>query len=169
MVRMMSIAYAEFETSTQSDFFATRSPATQSTLLHCLIVSEDAERREFFEAAAESAGWQVTALAEASSASSAAHRFCHSLVIVDLDGAEPGNSTSLRALVEQFSADAQRLLIVCGTEGNPLEEIWARQLGAWLYLAGVDLTCDVESLCSEARHVADKLAPQVKRAYARTA
>jgi hypothetical protein len=165
----MSVAFAEFETDTQSEFFSPRQKATQPTLLPCLVVSAEAERREFFEAAAECAGWQVTALAGASSASHAANRFRHSLVIVDLDGVEPGNVSAIRALVEQLSADAQRLLIVCGTEGNPLEEIWARQLGAWLYLAGVDLTCDVESLCSEARQVAEKLAKPVKQSYARTA
>ena len=65
--------------------------------------------------------------------------------------------------------DPQRLLIVCGTEGNPLEEIWAWQLGVWLYLAGVDLNCDVESLCSEARQVTNKLATPTKPKYARTA
>jgi DNA-binding NtrC family response regulator len=165
----MSMACAELETDTRSEFFSPRNRATQPTLLHCLVVSEEAERREFFEAAAELAGWQVTALADASSASHAANRFRHSLVIVDLDGAEAGSSSSLRALVEQFSADSSRLFIICGTEGNLLEEIWARQLGVWLYLAGVDLTCDVELLCSEAREVADKLAPEVKQPYARTA
>jgi hypothetical protein len=165
----MSIAFANFETDTRSELLASHRKVTQPTLLHCLVVSEDSERSEFFEGAAECAGWQVTALADASSAANAANRFRHALVIVDLDGVEPGNSSSLRTLVEQFSADAQRLLIVCGTEGNPLEEIWARQLGAWLYLAGVDFTCDVESLCSEARQVADKLAPKAKQPYARTA
>ena len=165
----MSIAYAEFETTTQSQLFAPHVAKTQTALLHCLVVSEDAERREFLEAAAERAGWQVTAFADANVASNTAHRFRHSLVIVDLDSTEPGNSNSLRALTEQMCTDAQRLLIVCGTEGNPLEEIWARQLGVWLYLAGVDLSCDVESLCSEARQVADKLATPTKPKYARTA
>jgi DNA-binding NtrC family response regulator len=166
---MMSIAYAEFETTTQSEQFVPHVAKTQTALLHCLVLAKDAERREFLEVAAEAAGWQVTAFADANIASNAAHRFRHSLVIVDLEGTEPGNSSSLRALTEQLSADAQRLLIVCGTEGNPLEEIWARQLGVWLYLAGVDLSCDVESLCSEARQVADKLATPAKPQYARTA
>jgi hypothetical protein len=163
----MSIAFAELETDTRSELLAPHRKVAQPTLLHCLVVSEDVERRAFFEATAQSVGWQVTALADANSASNAANRFRHALVIVDLDGVESGNSSSLRTLVEQFSADAQRLLIVCGTEGNPLEEIWARQLGAWLYLSGVDFTCDVESLCSEARQVMQKL--NREPAYARTA
>ena len=162
----MSIAFAEFETATQSEHFVPRAKATRTSLLHCLIVSSDAERREFFTGAAEAAGWQVTAQAEASEASAVAHRVRHSLAIVDLEGAEAGNCGGLRSLAEQLSTDAQRLLMVCGTEENPREEIWARQLGVWLYLSGVDTTCDIESLCSEAKQVADKLAAP---AYARTA
>jgi DNA-binding NtrC family response regulator len=165
----MSIAYAEFETATRSEFFSPRNMATQSTLLHCLVVAEDAQRREFFQAAAETAGWQVAVFADANSARNAANRVRHSLVIVDLAGAKPESSSALRVLAEQLSTDSRRLLIVCGSDGNPLEEIWARQLGVWLYLSGVDLSCDVTLLCSEARQVADKLAPSVKPAYARTA
>ena len=47
--------------------------------------------------------------------------------------------------------------MVCGSEGDVLAEMWARQLGVWLYLAGVDPTCDLTSLCSEAQQVAEKL------------
>jgi DNA-binding NtrC family response regulator len=165
----MSVAFADFETGTRSEFFSPQNTVTQSTLLNCLVVSEEAERREFFEAAAERSGWQVTALADAGSASNTSNRFRHSLVIVDFEGTDPGNTSSLRALVEQFSADSSRLLIICGMDGNLLEEIWARQLGAWLYLAGVDFTCDMESLCREARQVADKLGRPAKQTYARTA
>jgi hypothetical protein len=165
----MSIAFAEYETATQSERFVPHLPGIQSTLLHCLIISEAAERREFFEAAAQGAGWQVTACADAAAAKHMANRFRHALVIVDLDGVEPSNANGMRALAERLSTDAGRLLMVCGSDGNPLEEIWARQLGVWLYLAGVDLTCDVESLCSEARHMADQWALPVKQAYARTA
>lgn len=165
----MPIAFAELETDTRSEFFSPHHKATQATLLPCLVVSAEAERREFFETAAQAAGWQVTALADTSSAANTVNRFRHALVIVDFDGVEPGNIRGMRALAEQLSADSGRLLMVCGSEGNPLEEIWARQLGAWLYLAGVNLSCDVESLCSEARQVADKLAPKAKQSYARTA
>ena len=162
----MSIAYAEFETATHSKRFVSRGNVTRTVLLHCLIVSESSERREFFTSAAEATGWEVTVCADAHAATATANRFRHALVIVDL---EPGSSSYLRALTEDLSANAAQLLMVCGAEGNPLEEIWARQLGVWLYLSGVDLTCDVESLCSEARYMADKLALPVKPAYARTA
>ena len=165
----MSIAYAEFETATQSEFCVPRGNATRTSLLHCLIVAEDAERREFLAESAQAAGWEVTVCADASSASVAANRFRQSLAIIDLADLEPGASSSFRTLTEQLTSGPSPLVMICGAEGNALEEIWARQLGVWLYLSGVDPTCDVESLCSEARQVAEKLARSVKPAYARTA
>src|SRR5215216_4928807 len=119
---MMSIAFAEFETATHSERFVSRGNATRAALLHCLIVSENAERREYFTSAAEAAGWDITVCADANAASAAAHRFRHSLVIVDL---EPGSTSDLRTLTEELSTDRECLLMVCGSEGNPLEEIWA--------------------------------------------
>jgi DNA-binding NtrC family response regulator len=165
----MSIAFAELETATHSEPFVPRTSTTRAALLHCLIVSESAERRAFLAQAAEEAGWKVAAYADASSASVAANRFRHELSIVDLDGLEPGAASGFRTLTEQQSTGSQTLLVVCGTAGNPLEEIWARQLGVWLYLAGVDPSCDVTSLCGEAKQVVEKLAPHGKPAYARTA
>jgi hypothetical protein len=38
-----------------------------------------------------------------------------------------------------------------------MEEIWARQLGAWMYLPGVNDHSDVAMLCGEARNAAEKL------------
>jgi len=168
----MSIAYAELETATQSERFVPRTSATRTALLHCCVVSQNAERREFLAKAAKAAGWQVTAYADPSTASNAAHRFRHALSIVDLDGLEPGTASGFRTLAEQLSSDSQRLLMVCGTDGNALEEIWARQLGVWLYLSGVDLSCDITSICSEAKQVVHKR--NLSRtwdepAYARTA
>ena len=165
----MSIAYAEYETVTHSERFVPRQASAPTTLLHCLIVAEDTERREFFRKSAEAAGWQATVCADAIAATNAANRFRHTLMLVDLADTAPGNATSLRSFAEQLSGNSRQLLVVCGEEGNPLEEIWARQLGVWLYLAGVDSSCDISSLCSEARQVADKLNPPLKPTYARTA
>jgi hypothetical protein len=153
----MSIAFAEFETATQSEVCLPRQKATRAGLLHCLIVSEDAERREFLAESARVAGWEVTVCAEASAASLAANRIRHSLVIVDLADLEKSTATNFRTLAEQLTSGASPLVMICGAEGNALEEIWARQLGVWLYLSGVDSTCDVTSLCSDAKQVVQKL------------
>ncbi len=168
----MSIAFAELETMPHSELFVPRTSATRTALFHCLIVAEDAERREFLAEAARAAGWEVAAYAKASAASVAANRYRQALAIVDLTGLEPDSASALRSLTEHLSAGSQPLLMVCGTEGNALEEIWARQLGVWLYLSGVDPSCDVTSLCREAKQVVQKLNPPRtwdEPAYARTA
>jgi hypothetical protein len=165
----MSIAFAEFETATQSEVCVPRPKATRVALLHCLVVAENAERRAFLAESARAAGWEVTVCAGASAASVAANRYRQSLAIVDLADLEAGAASSLRTLTEQLTSGSSPLVMICGAEGNALEEIWARQLGVWLYLSGVDASCDVTSLCRDAKQVTEKLAPQVEPAYARTA
>ena len=165
----MSIACAEFEPMTQSQLLVPRKSEARTTLLHCLILAENAERREFLTEAAQAAGWEVAAYADASTANVAANRNRYSLALVDLDQLEAGSMSGFRNLAEQLSTSSQSLLMVCGADGNPLEEIWARQLGAWLYLSGVDASCDLTGLFSEAKPVAQKLAAQSEPAYARTA
>jgi CheY-like chemotaxis protein len=165
----MSIAFAQFETATKSELNVrpTRTPST--ALLHCLVVAENAERRAFLAESARAAGWEVTAAADAIAANHIANRFRQSLVIVDLDDAKPGISSSFRQFTERLCESSQPLLMICGTEGNALEELWARQLGAWLYLSGVEETCDVKNLCHEAQRVVEKLIPRQRPAFARTA
>ena len=165
----MSTACAELETRPQSERFVPRKKATRTSLLHCLVVAEDAERREFLVEAARAAGWEVAAYDDATAANSAAHRYRHALAIVDLAGLDPVAASRYRMLTEQLSATEPPLVMLCGNEANPLEEIWARQLGIWLYLPGVDTSCDLSTLCSEAKHVVQKLHPQGSPAYARTA
>ena len=163
----MSIAFAELETATQSEVRLPRKKATRAGLLHCLVVSANAQRRAFLAEAARSAGWEVTACSEASTASVAVTRFRQSLAIIDLAELEPGTAGTFRTLAEQLPANSSPLVMICGAEGNALEEIWARQLGVWLYLSGVELTCDVTGVCSEAKQVVQKL--NREPAYARTA
>jgi len=153
----MSIAFAELETATQNEVYLPRKKPTSTAVMHCLVVAEQAERREFFAEAARAAGWEVIACDDANSANHAAHRYRHALAIVDLDGLESNAVSRFRDLAEQLSLSANSLLMVCGTDGNTVEEIWARQLGVWLYLSGVDSTCDIASLCGDARQVVQKL------------
>jgi DNA-binding response OmpR family regulator len=132
-----------------------------------LVVAENAERRAFLAESAREAGWEITACRDASAASVAANRFHQSLAIVDLADLEPGAASGFRTLTEQLTSGSSPLVMICGAEGNALEEIWARQLGVWLYLSGVDPTCDVTGLCHEAKQVVQKL--NREPVYARTA
>jgi hypothetical protein len=63
----------------------------------------------------------------------------------------------MRWLAERLAADGTLLLVLCGNDGEALEEIWAHQLGTWLYLPGVDEASDLSMVCSEARTVVEKL------------
>lgn len=49
------------------------------------------------------------------------------------------------------------LLAVCGHEGDPQEETWARQLGVWLYLPGVsiDHVDEISVMCEQAQVIAN--------------
>ena len=76
------------------------------------------------------------------------------LAIVDLEAQPPG---LFRPVVEQLTARSGLLLIVCGNEGHVEEEVWVRQLGAWLYLPGVPDVDSFTALCGEARHIAERL------------
>jgi hypothetical protein len=48
------------------------------------------------------------------------------------------------------------LLVVCGSEDSVDEEMWARQLGAWVYLPGVSGADALMSLFAEARRVGER-------------
>jgi len=120
----------------------------------CLIVSADPERREMFEHAAGEGGWMTVICADAPSALTCISRSLVQLAIVDLETQKLG---TFRPVVEQLTSHSGLLLIVCGNEGDINEEIWVRQLGAWLYLPGVPDGNNFSTLCGEARHIAERV------------
>lgn len=132
----------------------TEAPAA---LYRCLIVSASHERMAMLRDAAAAQGWDPILCHAAEQASREAVRHRLQMVIVDLERTERGVAERLKDLAEQFADESERLLVVCGTDGDVMEEIWARQLGAWMYLPGVDDTSDVAMVCGEAKNVAEKL------------
>jgi ActR/RegA family two-component response regulator len=130
---------------------------TSAATWRCLIVSDDSERREMLARAADQGGWAADVCRTAAEAQKQSRRFRHGLVIVDLDGGQ-ADDARLRELGQELSP-GDALLVVCGAEGDAMQEIWARGLGAWLYLPGVDASCDLSSLCGEALAIAEKLNP----------
>ena len=127
---------------------------TQQSTVRCLVVAPNVQRLEMLTRAAEAAGWGVVACAAASDGREVHQRERYELAIVDLDGLDSEAATELRSLGEDV-ASSSALLILCGNEGDALEEIWARQQGAWLYLPGVSDASDVSSLCDQARGVVE--------------
>jgi hypothetical protein len=63
----------------------------------------------------------------------------------------------LRSVVEHLATQGEVLTVVCGGMGNPTEEIWARQLGVWIYLPGVIDPHDMQPILGEARDIAERL------------
>ena len=135
----------------------TEAPAA---LYRCLIVSTSEHRTEMLQQAATQQGWEPILCDSAEEASREVVRNRLHMVIVDLDTAGRGVPAGFVELTEQLARESGRLLLVCGNEGDVQEEIWARQLGAWMYLPGVDDQSDVAMLCGEARNVAEKLVGQ---------
>jgi ActR/RegA family two-component response regulator len=133
--------------------FAKRS-AKLVNVFQCLIVSADSERREMLERAAAEGGWKTSACGDASSALTYLSRSLVQMAVVDL---ERQQTNAFRPVVEQLTTRSGLLLIVCGNEGDTAEEVWVRQLGAWLYLPGVVDCGSFTSLCGEARHIAERL------------
>ncbi|HZZ72889.1 MAG TPA: hypothetical protein VFE24_11610 [Pirellulales bacterium] len=123
----------------------------------CLVVSVQTARREMLLRAAAEGGWQTLYAADAATARRQLARMFVQLAIVDLDHAPEEDAGEFRRVLEDLSEMTGLLLVVCGNEETPLEEIWARQLGVWLYLPGVTEADEVALLCGEARQITEQI------------
>lgn len=109
-----------------------------TALRQCLVVSEHPQRRQSLREAAVEGGWLPLVFANAELAWDESRRAATPLVVVDIHDAADRPADACRRLVERLSREPSRLLAVCGGDAlPPHEEIWARQLGAWLVLPGV--------------------------------
>lgn len=132
-------------------------PAVPPSVFRCLIVSTSEHRAEMLQDAAVQQGWDAIVCDSVQEASRELIRHRVQMVIVDLDTSGRGAPGGFKELTERMAGEDRRLLVVCGNEGDVMEEIWARQLGAWTYLPGVDDQSDVVMLCGEAKNTAEKL------------
>jgi len=127
----------------------------RTAMLDCLVVSGDSARRRRFEAAVELAGWLECASPETSGEIRQAIDRDFQLVIVDSASPLGDRVSDSVEIAEEMAARPGTLLVICGSEDNVDEELWARQLGAWLYLPGVCDGDSLTSLCVEARRLRD--------------
>jgi hypothetical protein len=170
----MAIAY-DIRPATDVHFSVTERRRTQTTIFHCLVLSASDRRSVMFDKAAADGGWDPIICDDAQQAMGLFQRFNCQLILVDLDsdGAMPVGFREVTEMMMRrgrLSSSGAPLVMICGNEGDALEEIWARQLGAWLYLPGVDETCDLTMLCSEAKAATEKLQKSLNgRNLARTA
>lgn len=133
-----------------------RAPAKD---LACLVVSLRDGRNQLLHAAASTAGWQCTEIADPLEARKQVIRRRLPLVVIDLESETGSGTAELKDLAEKLARGRGVMLIICGNEGNAMEEIWARQLGAWLYLPGVTEDSDLASLFEEAGTIMSRRTP----------
>jgi DNA-binding response OmpR family regulator len=134
---------------------AVKSVATRG-LLECLIVSPRAKQREVLSRAATASGWASVVCSDADTARHLAQRIVVKLAFIDLEQVPLDALVSLQDLASDLARLGCPLLVVCGTDGDTQQEIWARQLGAWLYLPGMAGVEAMTQLCEEARNVVER-------------
>jgi DNA-binding NarL/FixJ family response regulator len=128
--------------------------------LGCLVISGDASRRERFVAAASLAGWSRSTAPEDTATLQDAADQDVSLAIIDIASPIGDRVHDTLELAEELAARPNTLVVICGSEDNADEELWARQLGVWLYLPGVADGDSLASLCIEARRLQEPIGSQ---------
>lgn len=123
----------------------------------CLVVAPRAPRREGLSQAAQEGGWVTISCRDAASARQCVETMFLQLAVVDLEGPAGTVPPDFPELVEYLASVSDLLLVVCGHEGRPHEELWVRRLGTWLYLPGVEETSELATLCGEARELAERM------------
>ena len=131
--------------------------AAPATLRMCLVVSTSPERSQWLVGAAHQEHWSTLVCRSAEEAARQAARNRIQLALVDLQSVSAGDEPAFRTLVEQLAKRDGPLVAVCGKPNDTLGEVWSRQLGVWMYLAGVDSESDVALVCFEARKIVEKL------------
>lgn len=135
----------------------TKDRSLATGLLHCLVVSGEADRREAFSLAAVQGGWKSVPCSDVPSAEACFHRMFLQLAVIDLQKADDEPREHLEKLVEVLARSGNMLLVVCGDEGNLEQEIWARQAGVWMYVPGIDDGSELKTLLSEAHCLAQQM------------
>ena len=136
--------------ATQSAPQPVGAPPERAAVWQCLVLSADARRREMLSDAASESGWSTICCRDADSAEATALRRLVQLALIDLCGGDAGPPPRMRRLVERLTGQRDLLVALCGRDADAIEEVWARQLGAWLYLPKVTDGSDVTSICGEA-------------------
>jgi DNA-binding response OmpR family regulator len=125
-------------------------------LLKCLVVSGDDRLRHRLDTMADLNGWSACeAPAESDELRSAVDADFH-LVIVDIARPLGDRVSDTVEIAEEFAGRPSTLVVVCGSGESVDEELWARQLGAWVYLPGVSGGDALMSLFAEARRVVER-------------
>ena len=130
----------------------TRGPA----LLNCLVLSGDRGLRNRLDAMAELGGWSACDAPDDPADLPGVVDGDYRLVIVDIAHPLGDRVSDTVEIAEEFASRPGTLLVVCGSERNVDEELWARQAGAWVYLPGVSRGDALVALCADARRLVER-------------
>jgi hypothetical protein len=121
-----------------------------------LVGSGDEGLRHRLDTMADLSGWSACeAPADAAELRSVVEGDFH-LVIADIARPLGERVNDTVEIAEEFAGRPGTLVVVCGSGDSVDEELWARQLGAWVYLPGVSGGDALMSLFAEARRVAER-------------
>ena len=130
----------------------TGSPGGSTSRLPCLTVAADPALYAWWARRRQPAGWSVDLATTAFAAAVAYQRKRYRLVFVESSSFVPGSIDPLREFVAAIRSSW--LGVVIGPPQCSEAEIWARQMGAWLYLPGIDDTTDLSVVFAEAARIA---------------
>jgi hypothetical protein len=128
-----------------------------SRVFQCVVLSADDCRREMWAWSAADAGWAAQRGSDVLGVEDFLDRIRTQLIVVDLVGANASQTREYRSFLERNVGQPSVLIVVCGEESDWRQEVWVRQLGVWMYLAGELDTEGLATLCGEALQIADKL------------
>ncbi len=120
-------------------------------LLRCLVLTWSEGRAELLRSAAANESWQATVNIDVREFLRNLYALRVPLTFVDLPDSDASSYSLLKEAVQQTSELGNSLVVICGLSGNPAEEIWARQLGAWAYLPGDNGLAGLELVFGDAR------------------
>ena len=127
---------------------------SQESNYRALVVSADTERQELLYQEATTGGWDVILCELASEALRVLDLQIVQLVIVDLIGPRGITPHDYPNVCQHLACQTRLFQVICGHNGNTQEEIWARQLGVWIYLTDVLEVGQVRHVCETARSIA---------------
>jgi DNA-binding NtrC family response regulator len=121
-----------------------------------LVVSGDERLRHRLDTMADLAGWSMCETpADAADLRSVIDGDFH-MVIADIAHPLGERVNDTVEIAEEFASRPGTVVVVCGSGESVDEELWARQLGAWVYLPGVSGSDAFMSLFAEARRVFER-------------
>lgn len=133
-----------------------RPPRPNGSAWACLLVSDEAKRRQLLEESAVAAGWDPIPCESIGEAMKRHKRWRTQLAIVDLGSMNAASKSAYLQFAGKIAA-TDRLLLVCDEPTDNQGELVARQVGAWMYLPSPEFGDGMTELLSDARSIAEKI------------